>query len=324
MSVKHFVLPLFIAISLAATLTACDTSKAPSSYYEYALQGAYAGDLSPSGDYAFVGSIHHGGSLWDAQANDRLFNWNHKKGEFTGILEAGFSPDNAFVATSDPHTIILWEVATGKALTFWSSPGKVLDIALTEQGNSAILGLDDHTAVLFDIKNGGIKREYRHDAPVFSVAVNQEHDLLLTGSGDFTAKLWRLSTGKLLHTREHFTQVKNTALSHDGTLALSASQSDKVHIWSTETGKIEKTIRSKGMTYSAVQFSEDDSQLLTGTTTRLVQLWNLKNYQEKDRWHVEKKKPFKPTSATVLALAFNKKPGTYSALASNGLINQFK
>ncbi|MEH6357936.1 MAG: PQQ-binding-like beta-propeller repeat protein [Pseudomonadales bacterium] len=306
------------------SLAACDKAEPPTEQWESAVQGLYSAVLSNDGKYGIVGSIQHGGSLWDMKRKERLFNWNHAKGDYTLFTSTAFSPDSQYAATASERTIVLWETTTGAPVWFWTAPGKILSMALTPNGDYAVLGLANHTAVLFDIKNGGIKRTFTHQGEVRSVSLSGNGKLLVTGSDDETAKLWDIQSGEQLHSWQHGNQLITTAVSANGTYVFTAAQADKAVIWNAKSGKEVRTLPIKtgsyivGAAYSAARFSEDEKQLMTGTNSQLVQLWDIKSGAQLKRWRISKKDKWKPTSATVLAVAFSGK-GKYLAIGSNGL-----
>ncbi|MEZ5546892.1 MAG: hypothetical protein R3E74_03845 [Pseudomonadales bacterium] len=323
---SDFSLPRYsVLFVVCILLVGCDQSSPPRKSWENAAQGLYAATLSNQGNYAIVGSINHGASLWDMPRGERLYDWNHAKGEYTAIVAAAISPENNYAATASQRTIVLWEIGTGKPVWFWTAPGNILSMALTPNGDYALLGLDNHTAVIFDIKNGGVKRIFHHNGKVRSVALSQDAKVALTGSDDRTAKLWNLETGAELQSWAHENQLITTALSPSGKYAFTAAQADKAIIWNTQNGQSVKEMPIKkgpyiaGSTYTAARFSADEKQLLTGTNSQLVQLWNIDSNLEAKHWKVTKKDKWKPTSASLLAVSFSNRQGLYYAIASNGL-----
>lgn len=310
-------------------ISGCDNTTPPSASWEVAIQGLYSAAISRDSQYTAIGSIQHGGSLWDLEQRERLYDWNHTKGEYTGLVAVAFSPEGAYAATASHRTITLWETSTGKPVWYWSAPGDVLSMALTPQADFALLGLADHTAVLFDIKNGGLKRVFNHNGKVRNVSMSADARLILTGSDDRTAKLWDLQSGALLHSWPHGNQMITTALSDSGKYAFTAAQADKASIWDTETGQPIKEMPVKkgsyiaGAAYTAARFSPSETQLLTGTNSQLVQLWDIQSGLEEKRWKITKRHRWKPSSATVLAVGFDQN-GRYYAIGSNGLSHELK
>lgn len=308
----------------ALLISGCEPGEAPYKSIEVASKGLYSGSFSDDGQYALVGSIYHGGSLWRSGKNDRLFNWNHKKGEYSNIIASGFSHDGNFALTADHQTMVLWRTQEGDALTFWTAPNEVLDVDLTNHGQYALLGLADYSAVLFDVKRGGIKRSFYHKNRVRAVTLSDDDQFALTGDDDGLAKLWDLNSGELLFEWQHQDQIVTVALSPKGDKAFTVAKYDKAMLWDTHTGKALGTLALKanairrGQAFTSAVFSADGRQLLTGNSDRLVQLWDTKTLTVIASWNVPKRDPWKPTSATILAVAFSPKDKQYFALSSNG------
>lgn len=320
----------FSRVGLLAFITlllcACDGSEAPRSSLEVATKGAQAGAISDDGQYTIVGSVHHGASLWRNRDGERLYNWNHKQGDLSTIIASDFSPDGQWALTADPYSLVLWDMKNGQALRNWSAPGEVLSVALSADGNFALLGLSDHTAVVFDVKRGGIKRTFAHKNRVRSVDLSDDGRFALTGSEDYTAVLWELSSGQKVHEIQHQEEVQMVKLSPDGKLALSAAKYDRAMVWDTQTGKTIGDIPlhaeklRRGLRFTSAKFSADGRQLITGRPDRIVQLWDSRKLKQLKVWRLPKRDAWKPTSAAVVAVGFGPASGHYSALGSNGFL----
>ncbi|WP_210397230.1 WD40 repeat domain-containing protein [Motiliproteus sediminis] len=308
-------------------LAGCGQGDDPLGYAEYAVQGTYTAALSPDASYGVVGSIQHGGSLWDINRNERLYNWNHQQGDYTNLVATAFSPEGDFAVTAGPQDLVLWQVNDGQPVWYWNAPAEILAADLGPGGNLALLGLADHTAVLFDIKNGGVRQTVRHQGRVRAVAISDDGTLALTGGDDNHARLWSLASGEMLQQQPHGNGVNTVALSPSGDYAFSAGQLDKALIWRTDSGQITQTLTTdesllpQRITYTAAVFSPNSDRLLTGTSAGLVQLWNVSDGRELKRWTLHKRDPFRPTSATVYAVGFGG-GNRYFALGSNGFVNQ--
>lgn len=308
-------------------LSACD-AKSPDSSWEQASKGSYSAALSPDSRYSLIGSINHGGSLWEIERNQRLFNWNHQTDQVSTIIACAFSPEGNFAITADHQTLVLWDSKSGQALSFWTAPSEVLSVALSPEGRYALLGLGDHSAVLFDVRRGGIKRSFYHQDRVLSVALSADGKLALSGSQDQTAKLWDIESGKLLHSWTHQDDVITVALAANGKQALSVAKYDRAAVWDTSSGRKRGELAlganaiKRGQAFSSAAFSADGSQLLTGSSDREVQLWSTRDFSSLAQWTVPKRDPWKPTSASILAVGFGSKPGNYYAIASNGFTHR--
>lgn len=292
--------------------------------------GVHAAALASDGSLAVIGSINHGGSLWRTRDGERLFDWNHKQGEFSTLLTMDFSPDNRAVMTGGPHTLVLWDATNGSASRYWTAPGRVESLALSSGGNFALLGMDDFSAVIFDVKRGGIKRTFNHTDQVRSVDLSDDGRLAITGSDDYTARLWDVNTGKLLREVKHDDVVVLVALSPDGRLALSVGQYDRAIVWETASGRElgEVPLRAarlkRGQRFTAARFNADGSRLLTGLPDQLVQLWDTRTMTEIDSWTLPKRDTWKPSGTAVMALSFSPAPNTFYAVGSDGFIHQLQ
>ncbi|MFT5720233.1 MAG: WD40 repeat protein [Motiliproteus sp.] len=307
-------------------LAGCGYGDKPAKQSEMAVQGLYSAAVSRDGRYGIAGSIQHGGSLWDLQKAGRLFNWNHAEDGYSDLVAAAFSPEGDYAITASRQDMVLWQVSDGQPVWFWSAPAGILDVALSANGALALLGLESNKALYFDIKNGGLKYSLRHPARVLSVSV--EGDWALTGSDDNRARLWDLNTGELALSIEHGNGVNTVALSPNGQYAFSAGQLDKALIWRTASGQVYHTLSSdeslvpQRISYTSARFSANSDQLLTGTSSGLVQLWDVNRGAELRRWQMHKRSMFRPTSATLYGLGFG--DGVYYAIASNGFVNELK
>ena len=318
---------LLIAIS---SLFACSKGKAPDSGIEVAVKGINSAAVSDDGKYAVVGSIHHGGSLWRLKDGERLYNLNHKQGDNTTIVAADISGDSEWALTADPHTMILWDLTTGKPHHVYSAPGEVLDIALDQTGNFALLGLGDFRSVLFDVQNGGVKRSFAHQNRVRSVDLSDDGRWAVTGSEDYTAALWNVAVlrSQRVHQINHDDDVQMVAISPDGRLALSAAKYDKAVLWDTQSGKVMGEVPlaseklNRGVRFTAARFSDDGRQLLTGRPDQVVQLWSTRTMKQLERWKLPKRDAWKPTSAAIVAVGFEQTNGRFIAVASNGFVHR--
>ncbi|NVK42378.1 MAG: hypothetical protein HWE39_14140 [Oceanospirillaceae bacterium] len=314
-----------MAAVLAALLSGCNTGDEAVQWHEYAAQGAYSAALSEQGRYALVGSINHGGSLWDTSRNARLYSWNHRQGEFSLIANGAFSPDETFAVTAGQQELTLWSLVSGTAVWYWSAPAEILSVDLATNANHALLGLANHEAVYFDVKNGGISRTFRHDARVGAVALSRDGRFALTGSDAYRASLWDIQSGERLHSLEFGNIVDTVAFSADARLAFSSASLDRALIWDTRSGEVLQTLSNfhslfqRRMSYLCARFSTSGEQLLTGSASGIVQLWDVASGRELKRWQVHKRAAYGPTSTGVYAVAFAN--DGYYAIGSNGIIN---
>lgn len=311
---------------LLTFISSCGNNLEPSQSLNVARKGVYTAALSSDGKYTVIGSIYDGGSFWQLTDNKRLFNWNHQANEQTTLLTSDISHDGKWAVTADSNNIVLWNTKTGAGERFWTAPSTVLSISLSPTANVALLGLDNNTAVIFDIILGGIKQTFTHTNRVRSVDISADGKTIITGSEDFSAKIWQLNKTQSTATIQHQDEVQLVKLSDDGTLAISVSKYDSAKIWSTTAPHNARNIPLKaeylkrGIRFICARFSSDNKYVITGRPDQIVELWDTSDATSIARWKLPKENSWKPTSTSVVDVAFSSKENTFIAVGSNGYV----
>lgn len=319
---------IVIILSLLLVLTACDSAKPPENSYPLSSRGSYSAALAMDGRAGIIGSFDFGGHFWDLQRRERLYDWNHAQGLFSDLVASAFSPEGDFAVTATTTDLVLWQTVDGQPVWFWSSPGEILDMALSRNGDYALLGLANHTAVYFDVKNGGIRHVLRHPARVRSVALSQDGRFALTGSDDYIARFWDLPNETLISEMPLDNIVNRVALSPDGQIAFSAATLSSARLWSTSTGEIVQSLSgdehfiTRRYSHTAARFSQDGNQLLTGTASGKVMLWNTNTGNLEKSWRIAQRGHTGPVQTGVQAVGFSGQGNTFVAVGSNGLLNE--
>lgn len=317
-------------VLLTFALIGCDRPQEPSAQTLVANGGIAAGALDDRGEYAIVGSLHHGISFWRTTDQERLYDWKHANSGDTTLVAADFSPGGDWAITAEQNTLVLWNATTGEAPRYWQAPADILAVQLSQEGNLAVLGLSDSTAVIFDIRRGGVLHTLQHDNPVNSVALDDAASIAVTGSEDRTAVTWDLRTSKKLASMRHDEGVQLVAISPDGGLVLSVSKYDKAVIWQSQSGNVitEMPLRAgrlkRGLRFTSARFSADNQFLVTGQTDQTIVLWRLNDLKNPISWKIGTRRLWKPNGASILDVAFTSDPTTLRALASNGFLYEVK
>ena len=307
---------------LAVALSGC--SPGPAAEYELAAQGIYTGAISRGAEYALVGSLNHGGSLWRGSDHERLYNWNHRQGEFSELVATAFSTDGSRAVTTDPRTLVFWNTITGEAISYWTTPAPVLDVAIVAGSSRVLMGLEDHSAVLFDAESGDHVETLLHEGMVRSVDVTADGRLAVTGSEDETAAVWQLDSGERIQTFDGSNPIRVVAISPAGRLVFTASQGREVAIWDTATGNRLHLLSDRNQGITSAAFAEDEQTILIGYVNRTVELWDVQRGQRLDQWYADAKNPLHPTGSAILAVAYAQQAGYYWALSGDGRLVQLR
>jgi WD40 repeat protein len=159
------------------------------------------------------------------------------------VTSLAFSPDGRLLAASSNYpapTIILWDVASGKAVLTLSSHQRALSsVAFSPDGHTLASGSADHTITLWDVRTGAQVWLKGHTGAVYSVAFSPDGRILASGSADHTIKLWNVQSGTLIRTLiGHTSAVHSIAFSPDGRTLASGSSDVTLALWADQTVKL--------------------------------------------------------------------------------------
>lgn len=319
---KLILVPLMSLLFLV--LQSCSFTDDPSAFFSTSVQGIFGAAYSTDGRHVLAGSIQHGGSLWDTENAERLFNWNHQANLTSQITAMDFSAEGDFALTSDGRTLVLWDVSSGEALRFFNTPSTVLHLALSPSAQTALLGLANGNAVLFDVQRGGIIEELDQGHHILSMAVSNNGDYALFGLDNGQAKFWNLRSLELINEIETQGRVQTVALSNDGLFGLLTVQHIDAVVWDMRANALHSKLNYSNRffpsfsSFVVAKFSRDGSKILTGNTTGAVELWSRENGKRIKRWITPVGSTFKPRIFSVVAVAINDQLRQVSAIVSNG------
>lgn len=313
---RPFALALIV---VCLTLSGCGDN--PKRELETTSQGAYTTSLSPNGQYALVGSIQHGGSLWRLSDGERMYNWNHGDGQYSKIIATAFSTDSKYALTAEQKRFVMWEVATGKPGGFWPAEGGILSMALSDNGRYAIIGQADYSALYIDLATGSKLSTLSHAGDINTVAISANGLVGITGGEDGVVRVWDLPEGKETFAYQLGDDVSSVAINGDGSLVFGSLYYGKGKIWQANTGKELAEIGHFRTTITMAKFSKDNKTLLTGFTARRIVLWDVNSGKNLKDLRAEAPLFWRPSGLVVTDVAFGSKPGDVVSVFSNGLVN---
>jgi len=309
-----------VFVLLSILLSAC--AKGPESSFQLAHQGLLSADISRDGAQAIIGSIHHGGSLWDIQQNERLYSWNHQVGEFSSFRTVALSGDGKVAVTTQEKSIGVWSTETGQSLGFWEATDRVLAIDLNMDGSKALIGMRDGALDYFDLRNGQILHQLKHEADVRTVAISDDAKTGISGSDDFNAIIWDLTAGLVRHKITLNNQIKRVTLSPSGTYAFVSAQREGGRVIEVLSNTVVADIASRYTNYSSATFSDDESLLVLGTSAGDIEQIKLETGVRIQNWTAKPRKSFGGASSKAI-LAVQGTAET-TALTADGMVQVFK
>ncbi len=158
----------------------------------------------------------------------------------------------------------------------------VTAVAISPNGNLALIGSNDKIVRLWDLKSGIIKVLVGHTDCISSIAFSPDGKQALTGSEDFKGRLWNLDSGETITMlKGHASVIYAIAFSPDGKQALTASDDGTARLWDLKTGETIQVLDGHTSSVTAIAFSADGKKALTGSRDATVRLWDLTTAETK-------------------------------------------
>jgi WD40 repeat protein len=231
---------------------------------------------SRDGKRILTGSHDRTLRLWDAANGKPIKTF----GDHTSTVHnAVFSRDGKkAVSCSYERTIRVWDLETGKLLL--SNNDHISSVrglaALPDGKRVAAAGFDGSVRVI-DIETGKQVLYCLHGGAAWFVAVSPDGKRLVSTGSDNLVRLWDAQTGKVLRAFKGHTAngVHAIACSHDGKRLLSGGNDNTARLWDVETGKEIQRLDHDG-SLTCVAFLPGDAQAVTGSSDKLLRLWNLR------------------------------------------------
>lgn len=322
-------MPVIVYLSLALGVSHCSFESDPIDHFSTSVKGLFSAEFSKHGEHAAIGSMQHGGSLWETLSSERLFNWNHTDSGKSQITAIAFSPEGNYAATADLATIVLWDVSSGNSLRFFTAPSAVNKLALGPNGDTALLALAGGRAILFDIQKGGVIHELMQEENILSMAMSANGDFAVFGIDNDSINYWNLESGTLLANIAMAGRVNTIAISNDGKLGFTAVQHIDGLVWDLDQSKVIARLRYSSRffptssSFLTGKFSDDSQSLLTGNTTGAVELWQTSSGKRIKRWLTPISYGIGPKVYSIVAVAHLLNFNQVIAMNSQGTVYRY-
>ncbi len=198
---------------------------------------------------------------------------------------SAFSPDATKLYTAggpDPR-IILWDVATGKALNaFKVHLDRVDRIAVSPDGrwlasaSRSLINRSDFDIRLLNLDTGKVVHRLTPRSEfAYCLEFSADSSLLVSGHFDQITgnmQLWDVISGKEIHfVNEH---VRCVAISPNGRMLATGGQDNKLRLWEISTGKERGQIPGHDRPVFSLDFSPGGNLLAAASGDAPIYLWN--------------------------------------------------
>jgi tricorn protease-like protein len=216
-----------------------------------------------------------------------------------------FSPDGKFLASSGAdQTITVWDVSSGRWLSFAGPERLVTSLTFTPDGEAIITGCGDWV----NRRPGGAVQAWtwrkpnrwglhtgqevsRLDTPreVLSLACAPDGKTVAVGRDGGGVLLWDPYRNEQPQTLNQKGRVRSLAWSPDGRILAVAAEME-VHLWDVAAREVLATLQGHSYCVWSVAFAPDGRTLLSGSWDRTVRVWDVATGQEKSsyNWDVGK------------------------------------
>ncbi|AWB68417.1 hypothetical protein C2869_19285 [Saccharobesus litoralis] len=282
--------------------------------------------LSQDGQLLLTSEIGTGATLWDTNQRQPLYIWTHSKKERHHIYIAEISANNAISVTASRQQIAVWDNKTGHNLALWQvSNSLIRDIAVSHNGNVIAYALENGQVVVINRLTNRQLTFTGHQASVNSIAMSADGQFIFSGGSDYLAYFWRTQDGHILSRFVHPHRVVKVALNHNASIAFSADSKGTATLWQPASGKKNVQLQSSQHQplYTDAVFSNTDPHLLTATTSRNLDIWQVNSGKNLKSLLVTPKAKAKPPSAVIYSARFMAKPRHVQSASSAAIIEDW-
>ncbi len=319
--------PHLLTVTLCVTfllLSGCDTGDKPVAQSRYAQGTVLAAQTSADGRFTLVASGPSPVQVWQPHQPRPLYQWY--QGESTeDILLLAVSPDSRSAATASEHTVAVWSLQNGQNLGFYQLEHSLRALALANDGASLLLGYHHGEVEYIDLQSGRRLLFLGHrlegeNSRINSVDLSANGRYALTASQNGQVLLWQTRDAAILSRWQHANSISLVRLDAEGRFAFSADAQGVGELHRLPSGERVSRLQGpyRGQTFISARLDPANNRLLTGSTSRRLELWQLDDGTPLQSWQVGLHTWLRPASAMVYDVAFSDERHIYS-VSSSGL-----
>jgi len=286
--------------------------------------------VSPDGSVIVAGTVDGVLQLWDAKKKILKYSLT---GHNESIEQVAFSPDARFILAGDHHgNITLWNRKSNKVMWSIDAHKKGHTLFAMSPDNTALLTSSTESSImtLWDMQSHRPIYKFRgHHAGITGICYTPDGARIVSSSNDGSVKVWDAATRRVIHTFVSDSRNKKfTALdiSSDGKyLAAGVNASGRevhgIEIWALDTFEQHYSLNDHFKKVTAIKFSSDSKQLVSGSEDGSIKIWNLETGELSASLH--KKEVIGKEPVPVTSVAFSKNGREIISVDGEGGVNSW-
>ena len=321
--IPAYLLSLMLCVTFLP-ITGCDAGDTPTAQIRFSNGSVLAAQTTQDGAFTLTATGPSPVQVWQAGQEAPMYHWY--QGESTeSIILLASSPDSQYAATATEQTVAVWSLLDGHNLGFYELTQSLRTLALGDGGRNLLLGYQDGTVEFVDLQTGRRLLFMGHLNPdrinlINSVDLSANGRYALSASLDGQVILWQTTDARVLSQWQQENSVTVVRLDAQGKLAFSADAQGQGELHQLPSGELLSKLQVpyRGQTFVSARLDTEHNRLVTGSTARRLELWQLDNGQLLQEWQVGTHTKLRPASAMVYDATFISDKKIYS-VSSSGL-----
>lgn len=214
---------------------------------------------------------------WSLTSDDWLLLWDLRAGKVVrrlndGIVKIAKNGKRGIRYSEDRVPELIDLLARRKVAELISAAKSATPLALTPDGNRAVLRSDDGRMHFWDINRGSAQR-VSSDAYVETVAISSDGERVLASCENLLT-LWEFNTARLLRSYPCSPDVTLVALDRTGKRAVIADDRLSLQFWNLDDGSASSVSRTHSSSIHDIQLTDDGSRAITASADRTIKIWS--------------------------------------------------
>ncbi|WP_137227409.1 WD40 repeat domain-containing protein [Shewanella sp. MEBiC00475] len=304
-------------------LSACQPS--PSKVMILTTDASYSASLSDDGNLALISTANNGVQVWDLTGPSLSYQWlQGQKDNTSNVIDTAISANKIFAATISSNSLAIWRLDDGSSVGWWSLPSYAQSVAIANDGQT-LVALGDGSVMSLSPKNNRLIQFLGHNEKVNSVSISADGLKALSGGNDNKVILWQAQTGQPIQQWQLSSRITKVLINESGSLSFAGDITGNATIWQSASGAAlsQLNIIRRQMNFSSARFAQNDQQLLTGTPSSEIFLWQVDSGEKLGHWKVQLSKNTQNKGAVVYSSVMTE-PGSIVSISSQGLVEYWQ